>query len=157
MISDPATLQYIFVKSAYRFPKQYERRVVSKMISGKSLFWADGDDHKRHRKVLSPGFGAPEAKALLPLFNGCAESMSNKWMEVITNSKEQSVMINVPAWLSRATLDAIGEAAFDVCFGSIDNKEGALARAYSNMLSVMTFTMHAGFPLLRCTEFLLAI
>ncbi|OJA11405.1 hypothetical protein AZE42_12467 [Rhizopogon vesiculosus] len=114
-----------------------------------------GEDHKRQRKVLSPGFGAPESKAFLPLFKRCAESvgtkvtsyslnahqqrghpqMSNKWVDLITNSGVESAVINIPAWLSRAALDAIGEAAFDVPFGCIDNNESALSRAYSNMLT----------------------
>ncbi|OAX35978.1 cytochrome P450 [Rhizopogon vinicolor AM-OR11-026] len=135
MISDPAALQYIFVKLGYRFPKQRERLAIAKVLNGKGVTWAAGEDHKRQRKVLSPGFGAPESKAFLPLFQGCAESLSNKWMDIITNSKEQSAVLNIPAWLSRATLDAIGQAAFDVRFGSIDNKESALARAYSNMMN----------------------
>ncbi|OJA08713.1 hypothetical protein AZE42_07090 [Rhizopogon vesiculosus] len=134
MISDPAALQYIFVKSSYRFPKPHDRRAISKMLNGTGIVWADGEDHKRHRKVLLPGFGGPESKALLPLFKGCAESLSNKWIDIITNSKEQSAMLNIPAWLSRATLDAIGEAAFDFHFGSIDNNENTLARAYSSMM-----------------------
>ncbi|OAX34712.1 cytochrome P450 [Rhizopogon vinicolor AM-OR11-026] len=135
MISDPAALQYILVKSGYRFPKRRERRIISQMLNGKGLAWADGDDHKRHRKVMLPGFGAPESKAFLPLFKGCAESMCNKWMDVISNSTEQSVVLDIPVWLSRATLDAMGEAAFDVRFGCMDNDESALARAYSSMMT----------------------
>jgi len=42
MVSDPAALQYIFVKSAYRFPKPEERRVLSQMMNGKGIVWADG-------------------------------------------------------------------------------------------------------------------
>jgi hypothetical protein len=81
--------------------------------------------------------------------------MSNKWIDIISNSKERSVVFNVAAWLSRATLDAIGEgeiysvtqlplssspssAAFDVHFGAMDNKESALTRSYHNMMSVLT-------------------
>ncbi|OAX39518.1 cytochrome P450, partial [Rhizopogon vinicolor AM-OR11-026] len=134
IISDPAALQYIFMKSGYRFPKQHDRRAISKMLNGTGIVWADGEDHKRHRKVLLPAFGGPESKALLSLFKGCAESMSNKWIDIITNSKEQSAMLNVHAWLSRAALDAIGEAAFDFHFDSIDNAESALARAYTNKM-----------------------
>ena len=63
-------------------------------------------------------------------------------------------MFNVHAWISRATLDAIGEgkvssvtqlllssspsAAFDVHFGAMDNKESAFTRSYHNMMSVLT-------------------
>jgi hypothetical protein len=35
--------------------------------------------------------------------------MSNKWMDMISNSEEQSAEFNISPWLSRATLDAIGE------------------------------------------------
>ena len=35
-----------------------------------------GDDHKRQRKVLLPGFGGPESKAFLSVFKECAESVS---------------------------------------------------------------------------------
>ncbi|KIK40787.1 hypothetical protein CY34DRAFT_763985 [Suillus luteus UH-Slu-Lm8-n1] len=135
MISDPAALQYIFAKSGYRFPKPPDLRVLSKMINGKGIIWTEGDDHKRHRKVMLPGFGGPESKAFLSLFKNCAESMSNKWMEIISNSKEGSAVFNIPAWMSRATLDAIGEAAFDVRFSSIDDNESALARSYRNIMT----------------------
>jgi cytochrome P450 len=135
MISDPAALQYIFVKSAYRFPRPPDRRVLSELINGKGVIWAEGDDHKRQRKVILPGFGASESKAFLMLFKNCAESMSDKWMEIISNSKEGSVVFDIPTWLSRATLDAIGEAAFDVRFNSVDNNEDALARSYRNIMT----------------------
>ncbi|KAG1878934.1 cytochrome P450 [Suillus subluteus] len=135
MISDPAALQYIFAKSGYRFPRPPDRRVLSQLMNGKGIIWAEGDDHKRHRRVMLPGFGGPESKAFLLLFKNCAESMSNKWAEIINNSKEGSVVFNIPVWLSRATLDAIGEAAFDVRFSSIDNNESALARSYRNVMT----------------------
>lgn len=35
-----------------------------------------GDDHKRQRKVLLPGFGGPESKAFLGVFKECAETVS---------------------------------------------------------------------------------
>jgi len=42
MISDPAALQYIYVKSSYRFPKQHDHRALSMMLNGKSVAWAEG-------------------------------------------------------------------------------------------------------------------
>ena len=35
--------------------------------------------------------------------------MCMEWMEIIGNSTDQKAVINVPSWLSRATLDAIGQ------------------------------------------------
>jgi len=76
--------------------------------------------------------------------------MSNKWMDVIGNSNESSAVLDIPTWLCRATLDAIGQgetyidirspfpsfpsAAFDVHFGCIDNNENALVRSYTGFM-----------------------
>ncbi|KAJ8585149.1 cytochrome P450 [Rhizopogon salebrosus TDB-379] len=135
MISDPAALHHIFVKTGYRFPKPEDRNVLAKLINGKGILWAEGDVHKRQRKVMLPGFGAPECKAFLPLFKGCAESLGDKWIDIISNSERQSAEFNIHSWLSRAALDSIGEAAFDVRFGSIANNENALAHAYHSFIT----------------------
>jgi cytochrome P450 len=108
------------------------------MISGKGIIWADGEDHKRHRKILLPGFGSSESRAFLSIFKGCAESMCTKWMDIIRSSSDKKAVLNIPAWLSRSTLDAIGQAAFDVQFGTIQNDEHPLARKYNNMLLVLS-------------------
>ena len=76
-----------------------------------------------------------------------------EWMEIIGNSTDQKAVINVPSWLSRATLDAIGQgttvtaydrcishflaAAFDVQFGAIKDDSHPLVKAYNNFLSVL--------------------
>jgi hypothetical protein len=43
MISDPAALQYIFVKSGYRFPRQQDHNVLSKLTNGRGILWAVGE------------------------------------------------------------------------------------------------------------------
>jgi hypothetical protein len=42
MISDPAALQYMFVKSGYRFATQENRQVLSEIVHGKGVTSADG-------------------------------------------------------------------------------------------------------------------
>jgi hypothetical protein len=42
MISDPAALQYIFMKSGYKFTKQRDRTILVKLIFGRGVAWADG-------------------------------------------------------------------------------------------------------------------
>ena len=71
-----------------------------------------GEDHKRQRNIMLPGFGQAESRAFLPIFKGCAESISMKWLEAIGN--DQTVVLNVRTWLSRGTLDAIGQGRFAV-------------------------------------------
>ncbi len=35
--------------------------------------------------------------------------MVSKWKEFVSATEEQSLVIDIPSWTSRATLDAIGE------------------------------------------------
>ncbi|KII95493.1 hypothetical protein PLICRDRAFT_98902 [Plicaturopsis crispa FD-325 SS-3] len=137
VVSDPKALQYVYHTSGYGFKKLDIRRELSRITSGRGILWADGDVHKRHRKVMLPCFGTPEANAFLPIFRGCARKMAGQWKDIISGSADQSNVFNVCPWLTRATLDAIGEAAFDYNFGAMDNNENALARVYGNMLSDM--------------------
>lgn len=45
MIADPKALQTMFNTSAYHYPKQPHLRVMSRMVNGKGLLWADGRSH----------------------------------------------------------------------------------------------------------------
>ncbi len=40
---DPKALQYVFQTSGYNFPKQPERRVLSRLVGDTGLTWADGE------------------------------------------------------------------------------------------------------------------
>lgn len=80
--------------------------------------------------------------------------MCAKWLEIIESSGDQKAVFNIPAWLSRGTLDAIGQgtnlfppdkngpfnfppAAFDIQFSTIQNDDHPLAKKYDNILSVL--------------------
>lgn len=86
---------------------------------------------------MSPAFGVPESRALFPIFNRCAESVSArgiisctlrstcltqwqitlKWKDLLFRSSSDAVALNLSEWLSRATLDAIaeGQKLFYLC------------------------------------------
>ncbi|KAI0800178.1 cytochrome P450 [Fomes fomentarius] len=133
-ISDPKALQYIYQTSGYNFPKQPERRILSRLIGDTGLTWAEGDVHKRQRKVMLPAFGAPESKALLPVFRHYAEQVTLKWKDLLTGHGEGSIKLNIHNDIAPATLEAIGEAAFDYKLGVLDNETSELGRAYSNLV-----------------------
>ncbi|KZT27192.1 cytochrome P450 [Neolentinus lepideus HHB14362 ss-1] len=157
MISDPKALQYILHSSAYHFTKPHGfRKAITRILNGQSLVSAEGDVHKRQRKAMLPAFGGPESKALFPVFKSISEGLVSHWHDVISTSEDKnSVVVNTPWWLSRATLDAIGEAAFDYKFGALDDVDTQLKRAYNNI--VMTLFGHPSTPrifLEACSEYL---
>ncbi|KAG7448099.1 uncharacterized protein BT62DRAFT_753387 [Guyanagaster necrorhizus] len=82
------------------------------------------DDHKRHRKLLTPAFGNLESRGMIPAFlesaNVCVPfvegltatqqyiQLCEKWRGMIANSEEVTA-IEVTDGISRATLDTIGD------------------------------------------------
>ncbi|KAF8434330.1 cytochrome P450 [Boletus edulis BED1] len=102
------------------------------MMNGKGIVWADGEDHRRQRSVMLPGFGQKESKELFPIFKDYADAISVKWLETIGNSNSESVVIDIVSWISRAALDSVGHAAFDVQFNTIQDNAHPLAKMYKN-------------------------
>ncbi|KAI0774916.1 cytochrome P450 [Trametes elegans] len=136
-ISDPKALQYIYQTSGYNFPKQPERRILSRLVGDTGLTWADGDVHKRQRKVMLPAFGTPESKALLPVFRHYAEQVTLKWKDMLTGHSESSIKVDVHRHVAPATLEAIGEAAFDYKLGVLEDEASELGSAYRNLVATI--------------------
>ncbi|KAI6029283.1 hypothetical protein PISMIDRAFT_683590 [Pisolithus microcarpus 441] len=134
MVADPKALSKIFATTSYHFPKPPERRVQSLILNGKSVVWAEGDVHKRQRRILNPGFGGSELRAFLAISQASAERLSTKWSETIEANDGDKIVLDIPSWISRATLDAIAEAAFDLRLGCLQNSDNALAKSYNGML-----------------------
>ncbi|EPQ55440.1 cytochrome P450 [Gloeophyllum trabeum ATCC 11539] len=133
MISDLKALQYILNTAAYKFDRPEAVRQALLTQDGPDLVWSEGEQHKRQRKVMLPAFGGPEAKALYPVFKSKVEHLKTIWKDIISGTdKGTSATINVNQWLSRATLDAIGQAAFDYELGMLDNGENELGKLYQN-------------------------
>ncbi|GLB37309.1 putative cytochrome p450 [Lyophyllum shimeji] len=135
LISDPKALQYIFHTSGYGFLKWPERTEISRVLMGRGLLWADGEIHKRQRKVMLPGFGAPESKAFIPIFQKVGAELTAQWTDIIASSADQTAEFNVATWLSRSTMDSIGEAAFDYHFGALAQADNEFMKAYFGLMS----------------------
>ncbi|KAL0067434.1 hypothetical protein AAF712_005420 [Marasmius tenuissimus] len=136
LVSDAKAAQHIL--QGYRWGTSAEQRVRSCFEVGPSLVYVHGEEHKRHRRIMNPAFGPSEAKALVPIFAAAASSLTNKWKDLLSmSSEDQSEVFNIPQWASRATLDAIGHAAFDYNFGAMQNQNNRLSEAYRDLFTDM--------------------
>ncbi|TCD61631.1 hypothetical protein EIP91_008155 [Steccherinum ochraceum] len=131
-VCDPRAMQFI-MNGAYKFPKTSERVALGTLSTDRGLVTAQDDCHKRQRKAMLPAFGTPESKALFPIFVRNAEAITTRWRDQLFDSPEGK-MFNIPTWVSCATLDAIGEAAFDHTFGAIDNQTSDFVKSYQSLL-----------------------
>ncbi|KAF8549103.1 cytochrome P450 [Imleria badia] len=126
IVTDTKALQRMLNTSLDKYPKPPNLRAPSYALNGRGVAWAVGKDHKRHRGIMHPGFGPKGSKAFLPVFKDCAGVLSAKWDDVLGGSQQ---------WLSRGALDAIGRAAFDVQFGTLQDDSHPLAKMYRNYFS----------------------
>ncbi|KAF9529748.1 cytochrome P450 [Crepidotus variabilis] len=133
LVADPKALQHIYHTSGYNYSKQKERREVSRLLSGHGLIWADGQTHKRQRRIMNPAFGSKESRALVPIFVNSASKLSTKWKDMLSTADGEELVFDMANWLARATLDAMGIAAFDYHFGTLENAGDELGNAYANL------------------------
>jgi hypothetical protein len=81
--------------------------------------------------------------------------LTAQWTDILASSINQSAVLNVASWLSRATMDSVGEgsvltapllqasyrnsptAAFDYQFGALAQTDNALMKAYFGLMYVL--------------------
>uniref|UniRef100_A0A0W0FWR2 Cytochrome p450 n=2 Tax=Moniliophthora roreri TaxID=221103 RepID=A0A0W0FWR2_MONRR len=127
LVSDPKAVQHILHAPNYRWERYKDIRKRSMVIMG--------NDHRRHRRIMQPGFGGPASRALVPVFFSAAATLSNAWRDLIVQSDGQSRVFNITPWVSRATLDAIGHAGFAYNFGAMENAGNRLTQVYNNLFA----------------------
>ncbi|KAJ6484836.1 cytochrome P450 [Mycena sanguinolenta] len=132
LVSDPKALNHIY-HSGYNMPKQGFRAELTNFMLGPGLASADGETHRRQRKISSPAFGTAETRSYIPIF---ASQLSGKWKDIIANS-DGSLVVNASSYFNRFFLDVIGEVAFDYHFGTIDNSDDPIAAAYASAFQKM--------------------
>ncbi|KAF4618312.1 hypothetical protein D9613_011704 [Agrocybe pediades] len=122
LITDPKAMNYISNRPD-EFTKHPVLKEISRMVFGRGLVWADGDDHRRQRRINSPAFGANQIRAFIPFFHECAAGIIDKWSSVVDSSKGHSSVIDVTRLISLGALDAIGKAAFDYQFDALQDSD----------------------------------
>ncbi|RDX48041.1 cytochrome P450 [Lentinus brumalis] len=150
MTADPKALQHIYHKSGYNYNKRTSDNFMGQMMGGPGIVVALGRDHVRHRKIMNPAFNATQLKSFLPLFQRISAKMIEQWKAELLSSEQMDVMVN--KWLSRATLDIVGEAAFDYDYGALDQGGASpLGKAYDNLFKDVSFKPSAAAAFFRAT------
>ncbi|KZV60944.1 cytochrome P450 [Peniophora sp. CONT] len=135
MLADPKALQYVLQTSGYRYPKRGDWRAQQRMRLGDGLAWAHGEQHRRQRRIMDPAYSPPQLKSFLSLFLRYANEMVLKLKdeEIASSTTEIEPVINMHKWLSRTTLDIIGDAGFGFHFGALDDEQNELSKAYRGL------------------------
>ncbi|MBW0461204.1 hypothetical protein O181_000919 [Austropuccinia psidii MF-1] len=137
-MTDPKALNHVLVQHSYNYPKPSDVKGEVARLLGRGLLLAEGEQHKRQRKLINPTFSLAQLRYLVPLVHSYGRKLSDKWEEKILESKqkEEKCIIDVMPWINHTTVDVIGEAGFAYQFHSLENgPRTTLATAFSNLMT----------------------
>ncbi|RGB30116.1 cytochrome P450, partial [Rhizophagus diaphanus] len=103
-VADPKIIQEILTSSkAYDFVKSHNEFNIA--LLGNGLVFAEGDDHKRQRKMMTPTFTHSNIKEMVPTFIRVASTLKGLIEKEINQGNSN---INLSPYISKTTLDIIG-------------------------------------------------
>ncbi|TYJ59084.1 hypothetical protein B9479_000073 [Cryptococcus floricola] len=133
------------------FPKPVHGRAILGDMLGNGLVVAEGSDHRKQRKALSPSFSPNSIKGMVPIFFDKAYELKGRLLGLVDDDEESQASptppkgqdkqpngrkIDMLKWTGKATLDVIGLAGFDYDFQTLEGGENELANAYREMFEI---------------------
>ncbi|KAF0465099.1 cytochrome P450 [Gigaspora margarita] len=131
LISDSKLVQQILATRSYDYLKTFPNKVIVKQLICEGIFFAQGDVHKRQRKMMSPSFAIGNVKEMMPTFVQGANRLKDLWVNQIGNKKEERIMVT--KLVPKIILDMIGLVGFNYEFNSTTT-DSELSRAYHSIL-----------------------
>ncbi|KAF2857711.1 cytochrome P450 78A3 [Piedraia hortae CBS 480.64] len=148
LVTNPKALGDVLVTRSYDFVKPPRLVAGLGRILGIGVLLAEGDEHKRQRKMLMPAFAYRHIKDLYPLFwRKSAQLVDCLSTASKTGVKEEGFdledvpsehapgSVEVGHWVSRATLDIIGEAGMGQTFQALHNPSNEIYQTYRTVFN----------------------
>ncbi|CAJ0848401.1 6323_t:CDS:2 [Entrophospora sp. SA101] len=131
LLTDPK--YYPQILTSYEFTKAKSMSANLKIITGEGILFAEGDQHKRQRKMMNPAFSK-----MVPSIINVANKLNNVLNDLIGDQDEKQIT-NINSYTSKVTLDVIGLVGFQYEFNSLCSKN-ELAAAYEQIFDTkLTF------------------
>ncbi|KAF9162760.1 hypothetical protein DFQ26_003249 [Actinomortierella ambigua] len=135
LLADAAAVQHVFLSHSYDYVKDERVARFLGPVLGKGILLAEGDVHRKQRKMLNPAFGHRHVKEMVPLMAGPAAKLAKMWCERVQEAGADGLEFIVDEDMSRVTLDIIGLAGFGYSFDSLTNPDNELSRAYKALFN----------------------
>ncbi|KAH7099905.1 cytochrome P450 [Auriculariales sp. MPI-PUGE-AT-0066] len=123
-VTDRRAVQHILSsQNCYDFPKPDGVRAFFDLLLGRSVIWAEGEQHVHQRRTLAPAFTQQALRDMTPIIFDCANKVAARWAHILETSPSERKVIDVQLWANRMSLDAIGLAGFNHDFESLTSQE----------------------------------
>ncbi|PCH33099.1 hypothetical protein WOLCODRAFT_147203 [Wolfiporia cocos MD-104 SS10] len=119
-VSDPGALTTILLREPANFEEGSSYVNANILVFGPGISSLSGEPHRKHKRILAPAFSATEIREMLPTVRVVAAKLHNAITSRIANGSQE---IDIMHWLSRATLEIIGQAGLGHSFDSLIGEE----------------------------------
>ncbi|KAL0064343.1 hypothetical protein AAF712_008789 [Marasmius tenuissimus] len=138
-VADLKGIGHILKHDSVRYQKPELVLFITRRLIGNGLFVIEGDAHRKQRKVMNPAFGPAEIRNLTGIFLEKSVELRDAWTAQIQKGDGTKAEVDVLHWLSRMTLDVIGQAGFNYQFNAISGQHNPLNEAFSKVFSSGNF------------------
>ncbi|EPS41100.1 hypothetical protein H072_5009 [Dactylellina haptotyla CBS 200.50] len=133
--TNPKLLAEILTTKSYTFTKPRLFQFSLARLLGNGILMAEGDEHKRQRKILIPAFHPRHLRSLFPLFFTKSQEMVELITGEIVKAQVDDPIIDFNSWGSRLTLDIIGIAAAGIEFNAMTDPDSKMLKTYRKVFS----------------------
>ncbi|KAF9577455.1 hypothetical protein BGW38_007324 [Lunasporangiospora selenospora] len=133
VIAGPKALQHVLNTNSYKYIKPPRINRALAAVLGNGVLLAEGDVHRKQRKMLNPAFSHKHIKEMVPIMAGPAAALAKIWSSRADEAVGQVAEFDITVDLGRATLDIIGQAGFGYDFQSLASPKNELSNAYKTL------------------------
>ncbi|WFD01272.1 hypothetical protein MYAM1_004034 [Malassezia yamatoensis] len=167
LLADPKALIHVLSPAkAYQYPKPEYTSAFLTAALGQGLVSIEGDVHRRQRKIIAPAFAPSVTKEFYPVIHRHAKLLTDKLEKIVgdcvarhqgkfpkdtlftgeceydrdvqLSNPDKSAVVDTLFWLSRTTLDIIGEIGFSAEFLALENgNDHPLANAMGTLIGAI--------------------
>ncbi|XP_006658008.2 cytochrome P450 709B2-like [Oryza brachyantha] len=134
-LADVSMVRQVLSDRTGMYPKNLMNPYFARLL-GKGLVLTDGEEWKRHRKVVHPAFNMDKLKMMTATMSDCAQSMMSEW-ESELRTKGDGVEIELSRRFEELTADVISHTAFGSSY--LEGKQVFLAQRELQFLAFSTF------------------
>lgn len=99
-------------------------------LLGPGILSAEGQQHRRTRRVIAPAFTEAKLRELYPVFNDKARELNQR---LSAHVEDDAKTVDIMKWLTRTTLDVIGLAGFGYEFNALASEQGSTSPLWTTL------------------------
>ncbi|OAA74001.1 Cytochrome P450 [Cordyceps fumosorosea ARSEF 2679] len=147
VLGDLAGIHHV-LNDSHTYARSQVQMRTTRLIFGDGLVAVDGDQHKRQRRAIGPGFSSTAIDSMLPVFAALTEKLAKRWYRALgspsleaksaANETRRAIEVNAYGDFENLFMDMIGESGFQYRFGSLEGHRSELEAAFVEVAQAAT-------------------